>query len=260
MIDCTDMSHQKHGPDSDALLCQLGKSGYSRFLQSVIIAADTGMNGRKGDGERHNREKQGTPGFQKDGGCQKGWKCPDQSHQYQGKNHGNRQTGSKESFSLLRISGCQPGNGSLNRAGTERKGNAVDRENHLINAESFRADGAGQEDAVKKTEETAQEAGSSQKKGSGNHRILLCRKNFHGKLRKMLSRNYMLKRRKDMQKEKRTGEERRKKLQRAGMDPEERPHRECGNIAVINVFTMSGGNDIMAVKQSGKFAHKTLEE
>ena len=86
----------------------------------------------------------------------------------------------------------------MNRAGAERKGNAVDRKNHLINAKSFSANGAGQEDAVKKAEETVQEAGGCQKKGSGNHRILLCGKRFHGELRKMLSRNYMSKRRSDM--------------------------------------------------------------
>ncbi len=39
--------------------------------------------------------------------------------------------------------------------------------NHVIDAKSFRSDGSGHENTVKKTQDPAEEAGSGEQKGSG---------------------------------------------------------------------------------------------
>ena len=64
--------------------------------------------------------------------------------------------------------GCDElGEGGLDRTGAQCEADAEHRVNHVVQAESFRADGAGQENTVEKSQNPAGEAGSGQKQRAG---------------------------------------------------------------------------------------------
>ena len=66
--------------------------------------------------------------------------------------------------------GGQPGDGGLDRTGAEGKGDSVDGENHLVDAQPLGTDGPRKKDTIKKAQNPAEQAGQSEKHSSGNKR------------------------------------------------------------------------------------------
>ena len=55
--------NKEDGSYTDNLLNELRGGGNGRFLKTVVIAADAGMAGAEGDGDRHNLQKDGAACF-----------------------------------------------------------------------------------------------------------------------------------------------------------------------------------------------------
>lgn len=146
---------EKYGSDADRLLRQLGESGYPGFLQAVVVAVDAGVGGGTGDGQGHGREQRGAPGLQQQIFCQEWGKLPDGSGQDQGHGQGDGQSRAEHVPALFRVCRYKAGDGSLDGTGAEGKADAEYGMYHIIDAQSLRADGAGQKNAVEKAQDPA---------------------------------------------------------------------------------------------------------
>ena len=157
---------EKNKGHADYLLCNLGKGRNSGFLDTVIISVDTGVEGGKGNGESHDRKIRGALRCHQDTVGKKNGVPADEGGQNQGHAHGQKDSPVKNTFSVCRARGNELGEGRLHGSGAEGKADAENRMNHMVNAQSFCADGAGQENTVKKAQYPADKAGCRQQQST----------------------------------------------------------------------------------------------
>ena len=163
-----DVRDEKHGADAHRLLRQLGECGNLCPLQTVVAAVDAGVNGGAGHRESHDRQQQGAAGLQKDVLRQEWGEPADGRRQNQGHGQGDQESGSEDGFSLLDVGGHKAGDGCLDGSGTEGEADAEDGMDHVVDAQSLRADGSRQIDAVEEAQDAAGKSGSGEHEGSGD--------------------------------------------------------------------------------------------
>lgn len=131
---------------SRELLKELGSGWNGCFLKAVVIAADAGVAGSKGDCDGHNAQQAGTTGFveymcSKEVRIGVDQKC---GKKREGKGHGESDPQDGTGlvfFPSCHFSGDETGDGNFYAGGGECIADAVDGKNHLVNADSFGTDG-----------------------------------------------------------------------------------------------------------------------
>ena len=105
--------------------------------------------------------------FHQDIGGQKYGVAADQVCQHEGHDHGQGKPRAEHRPSLFHVGGYVLGQRGLDGTGAQREADAKYRVNHVVDAKPFRADGAGEEDAVKEAKDAAGEASAGQEKRAG---------------------------------------------------------------------------------------------
>ena len=176
---------EKNKGHADHLFCNLRKGRNPGFLDAVVITVDAGVEGGKRNRNPHDRKIWGAFRCHQDAAGEKIGVSADQSRQNQGHPHRQNDTTMKDAFAICCARGNELGEGSLDGTGTERKTDAENRVNHMINTKSFCSDGAGQENPVKKAQYPADKARCCQKQGTEQKSLFSRRerrKGIHGSL------------------------------------------------------------------------------
>ena len=83
---------------------------------------------------------------------------------------------------MVRVRGGEAGDGGLDGTGAEGEEDPIDREDHLVDPETFRADGAGEEDPVEESQNAGEETRGGEKDGSCDQWVSFMGRR-HGRLR-----------------------------------------------------------------------------
>ncbi len=158
---------QEDGSHADDLLGHLGKGRDAGALHPVIISVDTGMEGREGDRQGDDQEIGGAAGFQEEIGGDKAGPFPYRCRQPQREGKGDRKAGEKDGPSSFLLCRHMLGQGGLDRSGTDGEADPEHRMDHVIDAKALRSDRPGQEDAIEKTKDAAQEPSPRKEQGPG---------------------------------------------------------------------------------------------
>lgn len=167
-----DVGNEKDQCHADDLLDDLGEGRDLCFLHAVIIAVDAGVKRRKRHGNPHKREIGRTLRFHQDIGGEKYGVTADQVCQHKGHDHGQGKPGGKYRAPFFHVGGYVLGQRRLDGTGAKCKADAKYRVDHIVDAEPFRADGAGEEYAVKEAKDAAGKARAGQEKRAGEEGAL----------------------------------------------------------------------------------------
>ena len=148
---CHDIGDQEYDPHAHQLLRHLRKSGDFCFLHAVIIAIDTGVDGRTGDRQGDIGQQGSAALLHEDPGGQKISGPPDQDSEKNRDRKGGRCAGQKNSPALFHVCRYALGHCRLDGSGAESETDPEDRMYHIVKSQTFCADGPGQIDPIEKT-------------------------------------------------------------------------------------------------------------
>lgn len=123
------------------------------------------------NGQGHGRKQGGAAGLHQNPVCQETGKPGNNGSQSQGQSKGNDKSREERFFCLVPVGGREPGDGRLDGAGADGKTDPVNREDHLINAQSLGSDGAGQENTIEKPKDPGCKARQSEDQGAGRQGV-----------------------------------------------------------------------------------------
>lgn len=113
------------------------------FLHTIIVAVDAGVQGSEGNGDSHERKIGCALGFHQNETCQNVCMAADGTAKDKRQAHGENQSGSKDAAPPGGTGGNLLGQGGLDGTRAQGKADAKDRVNHIVETQTFRADGAG---------------------------------------------------------------------------------------------------------------------
>ena len=169
--------NQIYAADPYDLFRQLCQRGHGSFTDAIKVAVDAGMDGGHGDGKRDDAQQRRSPRFKQKFRRYGIRKQVDISGTSGRKQHGNTESGEKgaEGTSVIMCRGfvCHKfGDSGLYTGDGDGESQRQNRGGKLIQSHSFGAEHPGEENPVKKADETADKACNGQNNSACNKRIV----------------------------------------------------------------------------------------